>query len=315
MEGPSNDPGLRYVVPNDAWGITLSNGHILEYVAASGALGFAGKGWPWERLLCLLGFIDIDTDFFTVVTKTLTRQPTEGNLRWYDPWFCVRPIRDGVVNAVGLTNPGIDWWCRKIGPTVKARKLSLVASIFGKPEELGVMAAMLSDYNLVGLEINASCPNTKNGGFQDTGKVVAACQAVKAKSGLPLILKVSVVHDIARIAKQVEGLVEAFSINSVPWAVAFPDQWSPLERLGGGGVSGKAAQRLTWPLVGKIARDTDIPVIGPSVWEYEDMERLRTLGARAISFGFLFLRHPGRPTQYVMWDIRARMLAKTSPPT
>ena len=315
MEGPSDGYGLKYVVPNDAWGIQLFNGHILEYVVASGALGFDGKAWPWERLLCWLGLIDIDSDFFTVVTKTLTRQPTEGNLRWYDPWFCVRPIRDGFVNAVGLTNPGIDWWCRKIGPSVKKEKLSLVASIFGEPEELGEMATMLNSFELVGLEINASCPNTKDDGFQDTERVVAACQAVKANSSLPLILKLSVVHDVARIARQVKGLVEAFSINSVPWAVAFPDHWSPLERLGGGGVFGKTAQRLTWPMVGKIARDTNVPVIGPSVWDYDDIERLRTLGARAISFGSLFLRHPGRPTQYVMWDVRARMAAKTNPHT
>ena len=100
--------------------ITLSNGHAFEYMVASGALAFDGKGWPWERLLVWLGLIK--PELFTVVIKSLTRNPRPGNLRWWKPWTCVRLIPGGSVNKVGLTNPGIEWWCKKVGPKLDFQK-------------------------------------------------------------------------------------------------------------------------------------------------------------------------------------------------
>ena len=282
--------------------IRLSNGHDFEYMTASGALGFDGKGWPWEQPWRWIGLLD--PTLFTSVTKTLTLRPTEGNLRWYNPFRCLRLVRGGVVNAVGLSNPGIDWWCRKIGPSVNSTKIPLVASIFGEPEELAEMVRILNGFDLVGLEINASCPNTETCILQDTARVIASCEAVKTNSRLPLILKVSVTHDISQIVKEVENLVEAISINSVPWAVAFPKCRSPLEILGGGGVSGKVAQPFTWSLVKKLAELTTIPVIGPSVWDFDDLTKVRSLDAKAVSFGSVFMCYPWRPTLYVQKELK-----------
>ena len=282
--------------------IRLSNGHDFEYMTASGALGFDGKGWPWEQPWRWIGLLD--PTLFTSVTKTLTLRPTEGNLRWYNPFRCLRLVRGGVVNAVGLSNPGIDWWCRKIGPSVNSTKIPLVASIFGEPEELAEMVRILNDFDLVGLEINASCPNTETCILQDTARVIASCEAVKTNSRLPLILKVSVTHDISQIVKEVENLVEAISINSVPWAVAFPKCRSPLEILGGGGVSGKVAQPFTWSLVKKLAELTTIPVIGPGVWDFDDLTKVRSLDAKAVSFGSVFMCYPWRPTLYVQKELK-----------
>ena len=282
--------------------IRLSNGHDFEYMTASGALGFDGKGWPWEQPWRWIGLLD--PTLFTSVTKTLTLRPTEGNLRWYNPFRCLRLVRGGVVNAVGLSNPGIDWWCRKIGPSVNSTKIPLVASIFGEPEELAEMVRILNDFDLVGLEINASCPNTETCVLQDTTRVIASCEAVKTNSRLPLILKVSVTHDISQIVKEVENLVEAISINSVPWAVAFLKCRSPLEILGGGGVSGKVAQPFTWSLVKKLAELTTIPVIGPSVWDFDDLTKVRSLDAKAVSFGSVFMCYPWRPTLYVQKELK-----------
>ena len=78
--------------------ISLSNGHTFEYMIASGALGFDGKGWIWERPLVRLGLIK--PELFTVVIKTLTRNPRPGNLRWWKPWTCVRLISGGSVNKI-----------------------------------------------------------------------------------------------------------------------------------------------------------------------------------------------------------------------
>lgn len=280
--------------------IRLSNGHAFEYMTASGALGFDGKGWPWEKPLTYIGLLK--PSLFTSVIKTLTLRPTQGNLNWHNPAQCLKPISGGVVNAVGLSNPGIDWWCEKIGPTVCSREIPLVGSIFGQTDELADMARSLNNFDLVGLELNASCPNTNDDILQNTLKVIASCEAIKKTSRLPLILKISVVHDIVQIVKNVEGLIEAFSVNSVPWATAFPNRQSPLASLGGGGVSGKAAQPFTWGLVKTLSRLTAIPVIGPSIWDYSDLEKIRRIGARAISFGSIFLFRPWRPTLYVRKD-------------
>src|SRR5580658_6822350 len=97
--------------------IPLSNGHRLDYLAASGALAYDGQGWPWEWPLRWAGLID--PRLFTVVTKTLTFQRRRGNLRWHKPWECVALIPGGAVNKVGLTNPGFRWWCSHVGPRVR----------------------------------------------------------------------------------------------------------------------------------------------------------------------------------------------------
>jgi dihydroorotate dehydrogenase len=274
--------------------IKLSNGHVFEYMVSSGALGYDGQGWPHERLLTRLG--KIEPSLFTSVTKTLTFYSCSGNGHLFR---CVRFIPGGVVNAVALRNPGFDWWCEIIGPKVNSSKIPLAASIFGTPAELAEMAERLEDYDLVGIEINASCPNTDTDILENTVRVIASCEAVKRVSRQPIILKISVVHDVERIVKETESLVEALAINSVPWSIVFPERESPLAHFGGGGVSGKAAQACTWDLVSRLSELTDIPVIGPSVWNYCDLAEVRKRGARAIGLGSIFLRYPWRPTSFV----------------
>ena len=281
--------------------IELSNGHSFEYMAASGALAYDGRGWPWEWPLRWAGLLD--PRLFTVVTKTLTAQPRRGNLRWTHPWSCVVRIPGGVVNAVGLTNPGIDWWIRKVGPKVEKRKIPLICSITDDDSEvLASMAASLEDLPLVGLELNASCPNTEHEIGRNTEMILQSVRTLKSRSRHPLLLKLSVNQDYLNIARETEGQVDAFSINSVPWKVAFPDRMSPLVRFGGGGVSGKAARPWSWKMLEDLARNVKKPIIGPGVWDYEDMRNLRKLGASAVSFGSIFLHYPWRPTVFVRRD-------------
>jgi len=284
--------------------IKLSNGHSFEYMVASGALAFDGKGWPWERPFVWLGLIK--PELFTVVIKSVTRQPRRGNLRWWKPWDCVRFIPGGSVNKVGLTNQGIEWWCKKIGPRLDFKKVSLVGSIFGETErELVESAIMFNQFNFVALEVNVSCPNTDHP-LEAAGKVIACVKAVKKVSRHPVIIKVSVDQDYLAIARGLEGVAEAISLNSVPWKTAFPNgERSPLWKLearvkgGGGGVSGKPAQQFNWPAVAELAKQKSLPVIGPSVMEFEDLARVRRLGALAVSFGAIHLRNPCKPTTIV----------------
>lgn len=282
--------------------IRLSNGHEFEYMVGSGALAFNGKGWPHEWPLRWMRLID--PSLFTIVIKTLTYKPRRGNFRWWCPWRCIKLLPGGVVNAVGLTNKGIRWWCEEIGILMDWRKISLVGSIFSdNTDYLIEMAYMLKGFSLVALEINASCPNTGENLMSNTEKIIKGCEEVKKVTSLPLILKLSVAHNIREIVPPLKGIIEAISINSVPWNVIFPNRVSPLAHLGGGGVSGKIAQGKTWQLVKELADTTSIPVIGPGVWDYGDIERLRIIGAKAVSFGSIFLRHPCRPTKFVKKDM------------
>ena len=279
--------------------ITFSNGHACEYMVASGALAFDGKGYPWERPLVWAGLVR--PELFTVVIKTLTREPRHGNLRWWKPWDCVRLIPGGSVNKVGLTNPGIVWWCREVGLHLNFSTLSIAGSIFGDKEELLEMARMLNRFDLVALEVNVSCPNTGHA-MEMAERVVESVKAVKQISRHPIIVKVSVDQDYSAIARGLVGIAEAISLNSVPWAVFGGSKRSPLWRLecrvggGGGGVSGKPAQKYNWLAVETLAREGSLPVIAPSIMEFEDMA---PRSSRAVSFGAIHLRTPWRPTLFV----------------
>lgn len=285
--------------------ITLSNGHAFQFVAASGALAFDGRGWPWEWPL--RWFKILDPSLFTIVTKSLTLHPRRGNLRWWSPLRAVRLIPGGVVNAVGLTNPGIDWWIKKIYPKVQKSSWSFVASIAGeKPEEFVTMAEKLKSCTaLKAVEINASCPNTEGELQKNANAVIETVKRIKTLLSIPLILKLSYTHDYVKIAQSLEGVVEAISINSVPWGVVFPSQSSPLKKWGGGGVSGQRAQPYTWKMVEELSNKTKIPVIGASVWHYRDLDALFEKGAKAVAFGSIFLKHPWRPTLCVKRWLRS----------
>jgi dihydroorotate dehydrogenase len=290
--------------------IRFSNGHSFQYMVASGALAFDGKGWWWERPLVWLGLIK--PELFTVVIKSLTRYPREGNLRMWKPWECVRLLSNGgAVNKVGLTNPGIEWWCKKIGPRLDFEKFAFVGSMFGSEKELVEMTEMFNEFEFVAIEVNPSCPNS---GVKPptTEEIVSAVKAVHRISKHPIIVKVSVTQDYLAIAEALQGIAQAISLNSVPWETVFPGPNGPRTPLwklekrvksGGGGVSGKPAQKYNWRAVRDLAKQGLIPVIGPSIMEFNDLSRLKRLGASAYSFGAIHLRTPWKPTSIVRRDM------------
>lgn len=285
--------------------ITLSNRHSFEYMTASGAMGYDGKGWLHEQALKPLGLLDIS--LFTHVMKSVTLKPRKGNYRWWKPWDTVRLIwRDskivGVGNVYGLSQQGFDWWAKKFGPEVDSKKVKLIGSIFGEPGELAVMARRMNDFDLVGLEYNTSCPNSQDDTLSNPDKVIRSCELIKEATRHPLLVKLSVVHDIKRIVPKIESIVEVFDINSVPWNTALPKCFSPFTKYGGGGVSGKIAQPFTWPFAATLQHMTRRPVIAPSIWDYQDIATMRENLFRAYSFGSVFLPYPWRPTLFAKQD-------------
>jgi dihydroorotate dehydrogenase len=291
--------------------IRLSNGVEIKYVVASGASGFDGKYYFWEWLFVWFGLIK--PELFVHVLKTLTLEPRRGNLHWwkpwtwlpFSPWSCVCFLKDGgVVNKVGLTNKGIKWWCEKVGPYLDYQKYQFVASIYGNEAELVEMAERLNRFKLVGLEVNHSCPNSGEA-MAETEALVKSVKAVGSVSCHPIIVKVSVAQDYLAISRRLVGIAEAITLNSVPWEIVCHGKRSPLWRLekklggGGGGVSGKPAQKLNWLAVKMLAQRDLLPVIGPSVMRYEDLGVIRWLGAEAVSFGAIHLKKPWEPTAIV----------------
>lgn len=302
--------------------IELSNGHKLEFLAASGSLAFDGRGWFWEWPLRWIGLLD--PRLFTIVTKTIMLEPWKGNFRRYAPLRTVKFVSGegkeihpivaltklntigGVVNAIGLTGPGFDKWLARDYHTIERMGYKVVVSITGPNGGNGCveMARRLNGLeNVVGIEFNASCPNTDPTLLQNAETVVRLVFAIKQVSDHPLLLKLGYTQPYLEIARALQGMVEAISINSVPWNNVFPKQLSPLAKYGGGGVSGPVAQPFVWEMIKELKKGTNTPVIGAGIWEYEDILCLQSFGASAFQLGTIFLPRPWKPTQFVRrWE-------------
>jgi len=150
--------------------------------------------------------------------------------------------------------------------------------------------------DVVGIEFNTSCPNTDP---FTVDFIIRVAKEIKKETATPLLLKLGFGQPYLVVAQALEGIVEAISINSVPWAIGFLCKPSPLAKYGGGGVSGKAARFFTWKMVKDLAKNSKIPVIGPGIWSYDDIKILESLGASAFHFGAIFLRWPWKPTAFV----------------
>jgi dihydroorotate dehydrogenase len=281
--------------------IELSNGHRLDWLTSAGALGFHGRGWLHEQILAALGFIKLK--YFTHRTRTLSLEPIlwpDCNLSWIRPWTWIPGFRrsciqlipgGGVRNKIALYNPGIHWWCENIGPMISYYGLDLIVSIHGTGPELVKCTKMLNRFLIKGIEVNTFCPN--RGRMEETEVIVESNRMVVEASDHPVLAKLSVAQDYRAITKALKGQVEAIDLNSVPHAKVFGNTPSPLDNIGkqpgGGGVSGRHAQKDNWQAVKEIAEDGAVPVIGPSIVDYEDIERVKKCGASAISFGAIHL--------------------------
>lgn len=98
----------------------------------------------------------------------------------------------------------------------------------------------------------------------------------------PLILKIGASGYCLTNIKMTEGIIEAIDINSVP----FHDR---------GAISGKRAQEVNWRILKELVDNISTPVIAPSIWHYEDIEKVFKIGAKAVSFGSCSMIHPLRP--------------------
>lgn len=273
--------------------ITLSNNHILDFVVASGALGWDGRGWWWEKPLYYLGLLR--PSLFTITTKTLTDTPRKGTP------YKILPLWGGVWNNVGLANPGFEWWVNHKLPYL-AKDIPLLVSLY--PESLDFIkeaADLLSDYSTIkGIEINFSCPNVREFNLN----VVSGFIRNLKNTRLPVILKLNAkqIWDSAEsgtlrtFLNTISSLVEAISLNAVPVSMFKGDTI-----FKSGAFSGNIVKTLNWNTADKIRRLGFDNVIFPSLWSYNDIRSVKQIfSAKAVSFGSVHLLRPAAPTRWVM---------------
>ncbi len=289
--------------------IALRYGHQMDFACAAGALGYAGEGYWWEKPLRKAGLVR-PTEI-TVITKTLTLAPRKGNLRWWCPWRCVRPLGGGsYVNAVGLTNPGFFAWLDYWPKWAKKMGHKLVVSIAPEdPEQAMTMMDLLAtEEAVVGVQLNSSCPNVAQKSAEEKigwlVRVLAGVLGPRKTSGLPVFLKLGYTDPLEKLIGLLDEFVDGYEvINTVPWPTYAGTAPSPLARYGlVGGVSGPAIVIEARRALALARSLTSLPIIsGGGVSNLSEIRLRHDLGAQAITIGSLFLHRP--------WQVRGLVAA------
>ena len=263
-------------------GLTLRN----PVMVASGTFGHAAE---------YAGLFDLGR-IGGVVTKTITYHPRSGN-----PPVRTAETPGGMLNAIGLPNPGLEGFIEEKLPPLEALDTARVVSIAGTSNtEFAEMARRLNDLPGVdALELNVSSPNMRDGGMrfgcreQATHDVTAA---VKAVSRLPVIVKLTPnVTDIAAIALAAEegGADGIALINTLRgMAVDIASRRPVLENVTGG-LSGPAIKPIALAQVWKVADQVSVPVIGMGgISTAEDAIEFLIVGASAVQVGTALFLNP-----------------------
>jgi len=284
-------------------GLKLRNPVIL-------AAGTAGTLHEMAEVLDLSGI-------GAVTTKSITPQPREGNSTWR---IMPHPSGVGMLNAIGLANPGIEAFEEHYLPRAAALPCAVIASVAGfSIEDYVAVAASLAEGagQVKAIELNLSCPNVRHGTEfgatpQGAAEVVRAVRAV-AKN-IPLLIKLSpVAPDIAAIARAVVeagGEQTGLTIgNTIPAMAIDVESRRPLLANVTGGLSGAAIHavgvRSVWEVFNKFGRDLHgtgkhLPIIGlGGVHTWRDAAEFMLAGASAVGMGTALFADPRAPLKVV----------------
>lgn len=239
-------------------------------------------------------FVDLDR-LGAVTTKGVANVPWPGN-----PTPRVAEVYGGMMNAIGLQNPGIDLFCERDIPFLKQFDTKIIVNVCGKSEEdYCEVVSRLADEDVDMLEINISCPNVKEGGIafgQDPKAAENITRAVKRYAKQPVIMKLSPnVTDIAGMAKAVEaGGADAVSlINTLTGMKIDIHRRTFALANRTGGVSGPAVHPVAVRMVYETAQAVKIPVIGMGgIAGADDAIEMMLAGASAVSVGTANFHNP-----------------------
>ncbi|UZD43884.1 dihydroorotate dehydrogenase [Selenomonas sputigena] len=246
-----------------------------------GASGTFGFGMEYED------FLDL-ADVGAVVSKGITPKPRAGN-----GGVRIAETPAGMLNSIGLENPGIEAFCRDILPEAAKLPTSFIVNISaGTAEEYGEMAQMLDVDGVAGIEVNISCPNVKEGGIvfgTDPKQAARVTQEVKKHTKKPVIVKLSPnVTDITQMARAVEeaGADAVSLINTLTGMAIDVEKRQPLLGNITGGLSGPAVKPIALRMVYQAAQAVSIPVIGMGgIQTGEDVAAFLLVGASAVEIG------------------------------
>ena len=247
-------------------------------ITASGTFGF---GQEYDRLYDISKLGGISCKGTTLHERTGNPSPR------------IAETPSGILNSVGLQNPGVDAFIRDDLPFLKQKDLTIIANIAGsQPEDYVETVRKLQDTDVDMIELNISCPNVKEGGISfgtSTKSVESITKAVKAVAKQPLIVKLTPnVTDITEIAAAAEaGGADAVSlINTLTGMKIDIRTRRPLLKNNTGGMSGAAVFPVALRMVWQVANRVSVPVIGMGgIAKWEDAVEMLLAGATAIQIG------------------------------
>lgn len=253
------------------------------------ASGTFGSGAEYSE------FVDLNR-LGAVVTKGVASVPWPGN-----PAPRIAETASGMLNAIGLQNPGIDLFSKRDLPFLEKYDTKVIVNVCGHSTEeyLDVVERLGDEPRVDMLEINISCPNVKEGGIafgQDPKAVEAITKAVKAKAKQPIIMKLSPnVTDITVMAKAAEaGGADCLSlINTLTGMKIDIERQTFAIANKTGGLSGPAVKPVAVRMVYQVANAVKIPIIGMGgICTAEDAMEFILAGATAVSIGTANFTNP-----------------------
>ena len=259
-------------------------------IAASGTFGFGREYGAFYPLSALGG----------ISCKGITLKRRDGN-----PPPRIAETPSGILNAVGLQNPGVDVFIEEDLPWLKQQGTVVIANIAGNTvEEYCQMAEKLSETDVNMIELNISCPNVKSGGVQfgtsceSVGNITSEVRRYCKK---PLIVKLSPnVTDIASIAQSAEaaGADAVSMINTLTGMRIDIHTRRPIIRNNTGGLSGAAVFPVAVRMVWQVANAVKIPIIGMGgITTWEDAVEMLMAGATALQIGTVLFSDPYAPVK------------------
>lgn len=247
-------------------------------VTASGTFGFGFEYGEYASL----------SEYGGMGAKGLTRLPREGN-----PAPRIAETPSGILNSVGLQNPGVEYFASDIMPLLANEDINVIANMSGNTvEEYCEMAEILSETDAALIEMNISCPNVKYGGLAfgtDPKTVEELTREVKKHSKKPLVVKLSPnVTSITDIAKSAEaGGADGLSlINTLLGMKIDINTRRPILKNNTGGLSGPAVKPVAVRMVHQVYNAVGIPIIGMGgVMSGEDVIEFMIAGASLVALG------------------------------
>jgi dihydroorotate dehydrogenase (NAD+) catalytic subunit len=275
--------------------VDLGRGHVLDnpILVASGTFGYGTE---------YADVVDVQR-LGAICCKGTTLRPRVGN-----PTPRVTETPGGMLNSIGLQNPGVDAVIAKYAATWAGWKVPVVVNVAGESIGDYVEVARRLDGvpGVAGIELNISCPNVGKGGIQfaiDADAAAAVTAAVRRVTDLPLLVKLSPnVADVRPIARAIAdaGADALTAINTLSGIAVAPSRARPLLGNIYGGLSGPAVKPVALRIVYEVSQVVDIPVVAiGGVTELADVLDFLAVGAAAVQVGTAIFADPTLPVRLV----------------